>query len=55
MKDSKCVGTLYVDLALNFKITFWQAIKLRILGKHVREYIENTIKSQIEEKVKPNE
>ncbi len=40
MKLSNLKMTIHIDI----KIAFWQAIKLRIAGKHLREYIKGVLK-----------
>lgn len=37
---------------IEFDITFWQALKLRIAGKHIREYLEGMLEKAVE---KPKE
>ncbi|HUU40949.1 MAG TPA: hypothetical protein VMW42_08415 [Desulfatiglandales bacterium] len=40
MKPEKLTLTMHVGI----EITLWQAIKLRIAGKHLREYLERMLK-----------
>ncbi len=40
--------SLRLNMDIGIDITLWQAIKLRIAGKHLREYLEAMLKDVVE-------